>query len=76
LLASSAFSLDPRRLPVAVGRAKRKMTLAASSIFSFSPDEGTFANALLWKNLLLRTCTALLWEGDRDGTPVKVRGGW
>ena len=77
LLASSAFLLDPRRLTVAISRAKRKMILvAASSIFSlFSPDEETFANALLWKNLLLRTCTALLWEGDRDGVPVKVWGG-
>ncbi|MBA4190613.1 MAG: DNA helicase [Planctomycetaceae bacterium] len=77
LLASSAFLLDPRRLTVAVSRAKRKMILvAASSIFSlFSPDEETFANALLWKNLLLRTCTTLLWEGDCDGVPVKVWGG-
>lgn len=77
LLASSAFLLDPRRLTVAVSRAKRKMILvAASGIFSlFSPDEETFANALLWKNLLLRTCTTLLWEGDRDGVPVKVWGG-
>ncbi len=59
-----------------LGRAKRKMILvAASSIFSlFSPDEETFANALLWKNLLLRTCTTL-WEGDSDGVPVKVWGG-
>ncbi len=77
LLASSAFLLDPRRLTVAVSRAKRKMILvAAQSIFTlFSPDEETFANALLWKNLLLRTCTTLLWEGDRDGVPVKVWGG-
>ena len=41
LLASSEFLLDPRRLTVAVSRAKRKMILVASrSIFSlFSPDE-------------------------------------
>jgi hypothetical protein len=77
LLASSQFLLDPRRLTVALSRAKRKMVLVASrSIFSlFSPDEETFANALLWKNLLLRTCTTLLWEGERGGTPVKVWGG-
>src|SRR5215207_2399725 len=77
LLPSSAFLLDPRRLTVAVSRAKRKMILvAAAGIFSlFSPDEETFANALLWKNLLLRTCTTLLWEGDRNGVPVKVWGG-
>ena len=77
LLASSQFLLDPRRLTVALSRAKRKMVLVASrSIFSlFSPDEETFANSLLWKNLLLRTCTTLLWEGERDGKRVMVWGG-
>jgi len=77
LLASAGFLLDPRRLTVALSRAKRKMILVASrSIFSlFSPDEETFANSLLWKNLLLRTCTALLWEGERVGKRVAVWGG-
>jgi hypothetical protein len=77
LLASSEFLLDPRRLTVALSRAKRKMILVASrSIFAlFSPDEETFANALLWKNLLLRTCTVSLWEGQRGGRRVVVRGG-
>ncbi|MDB5313937.1 MAG: superfamily helicase [Gemmataceae bacterium] len=77
LLASAGFLLDPRRLTVAVSRAKQKMVLvAARSVFElFSPDAETFANALLWKNLLLRTCTTLLWEGDRAGTPVRVWGG-
>ena len=77
LLASSTFLLDPRRLTVAVSRAKRKMILVASrSIFSlFSPEEDVFANALLWKNLLLRTCSTLLWEGERGGKRVAVWGG-
>src|SRR5437764_2422126 len=77
LLASSQFLLDPRRLTVALSRAKRKMILVASrNIFSlFSPDEETFANALMWKNLLQRTCTALLWEGDRADRRVAVWGG-
>jgi AAA domain len=77
LLASSGFLLDPRRLTVAVSRAKRKMILVASrSIFSlFSPDEDVFVNALLWKNLLLRTCSTLLWEGERAGKKVAVWGG-
>jgi superfamily I DNA and/or RNA helicase len=77
LLASSGFLLDPRRLTVAVSRAKRKMILVASrSIFSlFSPDEETFTNTLLWKNLLLRTCPMLLWEGERAGKRVAVWGG-
>ena len=62
--------LDPRRLTVALSRAKRKMILVASqTIFSlFSPDEETFLNSLLWKNLLTKTCTKRLWEGKRGGS--------
>src|ERR1700677_4540959 len=76
LLASSTFLLDPRRLTVAVSRAKRKMILVASrSIFSlFSPDEETFNNALLWKNLLIRACPTLLWQGERQSNKVSVWG--
>ena len=74
LLASSEFLLDPRRLKVALSRAKRKMILVASTtIFSlFSPDEETFPNSMLWKNLLIRTCTDRLWEGERQGRQVAV----
>jgi superfamily I DNA and/or RNA helicase len=76
LLASSQFLLDPRRLTVALSRAKRKMVLvAARSVFElFSADEETFANSQLWKNLLRRTCTVPLWSGDRDGRRVEVWG--
>lgn len=76
LLMSSKFLLDPRRLNVALSRAKRKMILVASqTIFSlFSPDEETFLNSLLWKNLLSRTCTERLWEGKRGGRQVVVWG--
>lgn len=76
LLLSSQFLLDPRRLTVALSRAKRKMILVASrSVFTlFSTDEETFANAQLWKNLLRHTCTEKLWEGERDGHRVQVWG--
>jgi hypothetical protein len=76
LLAASEFLLDPRRLTVAVSRARRKMILVASrTVFSlFSPSEEVFHRALLWKNLLRRTCTDLLWEGERDGHRVQVWG--
>jgi hypothetical protein len=76
LLASSQFLLDPRRLTVALSRAKRKMVLvAARSVFElFSADEETFANSQLWKNLLRRTCTVSLWSGERGGRRVEVWG--
>ncbi|HEV7214055.1 MAG TPA: DEAD/DEAH box helicase, partial [Chloroflexota bacterium] len=76
LLASSEFLLDPRRLTVALSRAKRKMILvAAQSVFSlFSADEETFTHAQLWKNLLRYTCTVRLWSGERDGKQVIVWG--
>ncbi|MCC6791391.1 MAG: DNA helicase, partial [Thermomicrobiales bacterium] len=76
LLAASGFLLEPRRLTVALSRAKRKLILvASSSIFElFSPDEETFANAQLWKNLLKRTCTEQLWTGERFGHAVTVWG--
>jgi hypothetical protein len=76
LLTTSEFLLDPRRLTVALSRAKKKMILVGSrSIFElFSPDEATFANAQIWKNLLKRTCTVPLWQGDRDGVSVEVWG--
>jgi hypothetical protein len=76
LLAASDFLLDPRRLTVALSRAKRKLILVASrSIFElFSADEETFAHSQLWKNLLRRTCTVRLWEGCRERVSVVVRG--
>jgi superfamily I DNA and/or RNA helicase len=76
VLAASRFLLDPRRLTVAISRARRKMILvAARSVFTlFSPDEETFQHARLWKNLLRRTCTELLWQGERHGVAVQVWG--
>jgi len=68
--------MDPRRLTVALSRAKRKMVLvAARSVFElFSADEETFTNSQLWKNLLRRTCTVPLWTGERGGRRVEVWG--
>jgi hypothetical protein len=76
LLGRSDFMLDPRRLNVAISRARKKMILIASrTVFElFSADEEVFANVQLWKNLLRRTCTELLWEGERGGHRVQVWG--
>ena len=76
LLTTGDFLLDPRRLTVALSRAKEKLILvAARSVFElFSADEETFMHAQLWKNLLRRTCTVPLWSGERDGHAVEVWG--
>jgi superfamily I DNA and/or RNA helicase len=76
VLQAGEFLLDPRRLTVALSRAKRKLVLvAARSIFEvFSADEEMFANAQLWKNLLRKTCTIPLWTGQRHGHTVEVWG--
>jgi len=76
VLTTSDFLLDPRRLTVALSRAKRKMVLvAARSVFTlFSTDDETFAHAQLWKNLLTHTCIVPLWAGERHGHHVQVWG--
>jgi hypothetical protein len=76
LRSTGDFLLDPRRLNVALSRAKQKMILVASrSVFTiFSTDEDTFANAQIWKNLLRRTCTEQLWQGEQQGVRVEVWG--
>lgn len=76
LLAAGKFFFDPRRLTVAMSRAKDKMVLVASrSAFElFSPDEETFLNAQLWKDLLKNACTIPLWRGEKEGYDVEVWG--
>lgn len=76
VMASSKFLLDPRRLTVAMSRAKEKMILvAARSVFSlFDADEEIFTNLQMWKNLLRRHCLERLWQGQRLGKGVEVWG--
>ncbi len=76
LAIAGKFLYDPRRLTVALSRAKEKLILVASrSVFEvFSADEETFQNAQLWKNLLRNTCTEKLWDGDRHDVHVEVWG--
>lgn len=77
LLTTGEFLYDPTRLTVALSRARRKLILiAAQTVFDlFSPDDEVFANALLWKNLIRRTCTDELFKGHVPGAAgmVEVR---
>jgi hypothetical protein len=76
LLEAGDFLFDPRRLTVALSRARCKLLLLASrAVFTFlSSEEEVFRKTFLWKNLLYRTCTELLWRGQLQGYPVEVWG--
>jgi len=76
LRTTSGFLLDPRRLNVALSRARHKLILiAARTVFQlFATDEEVFQHAQLWKRLLRDTCRVRLWSGKRDGIAVEVWG--
>ena len=76
LAEAGEFLLQPQRMTVALSRARKKLILVASkSIFSHrSTDEGVFRAAGLWKNLLRKTCTERLWQGEREGHGITVWG--
>ncbi len=76
LRATAGFLLDPRRLNVALSRARHKLILiAARTVFQFfAADEETFQHAQLWKQLLRDTCRQQLWSGERAGVKVEVWG--
>ncbi len=73
---TTSFLLDPRRLTVAISRARQKMILlAARTVFTMPiMDDETFMDAQIWRRLLRETCTVLLWEGEIDGTRTQVWG--
>lgn len=73
---TTSFLLDPRRLTVAISRARQKMILLASRTVFTMPimDDETFMDAQIWRRLLRETCTVLLWEGEIDGTRTQVWG--
>jgi len=76
LAEAGEFLLNPNRMVVALSRAKKKLILVASrSVFSHrSLDEDLFRASCLWKNLLRKTCTDRLWQGEQDGHSVTVWG--
>ncbi|MCC6443760.1 MAG: PD-(D/E)XK nuclease family protein [Armatimonadetes bacterium] len=76
ILSNAAFLFDPRRLTVAISRAKKKLIVVASrSVFEFfSTEEELFLNSQLWKRMLRLACTEMLWADTREGQQVAVWG--
>lgn len=75
VLAEAEFLLNLNRLNVALSRPRKKLIVVASQsvLHLLTSDLGVFENALLWKRLYEWT-TEALWEGDRAGHSVRVRG--
>jgi len=76
LQAAGAFLLDPRRLCVALSRARKKVVLVVSrSVFEMlSTDAAIWEASLAWQALRRRFATRLLWQGERAGSGVTVWG--
>jgi len=76
LRAAGEFLFDPRRLTVAISRAKQKLiVVAARSVFDFLPtDTDMLRDTALWRNLLHDACRLPLWAGEVDGHLVEVFG--
>ena len=72
---TGAFLFDPRRLTVAISRAKTKLVVVASeSVFDYLPtDEESFKNSAIWRNLREQACTIPIWIGTVQGHRVEVR---
>src|SRR4029079_14966413 len=72
---TGTFLFDPRRLTVAISRAKAKLVVVASeSVFDHLPtDEQSFRNSAIWRNLRDQACTIPIWSGIIDGYRVEVR---
>ena len=72
---TGAFLFDPRRLTVAISRAKTKLIVVASeSVFDYLPtDEQSFNDSAIWRNLREKACTLPIWNGVIDGHRVEVR---
>jgi predicted RecB family nuclease len=72
---TGAFLFDPRRLTVAISRAKTKLIVIASeSVFAYFPtDEASLNNSALWRNLREKACTITLWHDEIMGHQIEVR---
>jgi predicted RecB family nuclease len=73
---TASFLFDPRRLTVAISRARAKLIVIASeSVFDFLPaDETALRDSAIWRNLREKACTIPIWSGEIEGHHVSVWG--
>ena len=70
------FLFDPRRLTVAISRARQKLiVVAAQTVFDYlPPDIETLRDTALWRNLLHPDVSELIWSGSLGEHRVDVFG--
>jgi len=76
VLAEADFLLDLNRLNVALSRPRKKLIVVASRsvIELLVSDLDIFDNAVIWKRLYYNWARDVLWEGERCGVRVCLRG--
>lgn len=76
VLAEADFLLNLNRLNVAISRPRKKLVVIASRsvIDLLTSDLAIFENAVIWKRLYYHYADAVLWQGERHGAQVNVRG--
>jgi len=76
VLAEADFLLNLNRLNVALSRPRQKLIVVASQAVTklLVSDLEVFENAVIWKRLYFQYAASLLWEGERNGVQVRVRG--
>lgn len=76
VLAEADFLLNLNRLNVALSRPRKKLIVVASRsvVDLLTSDLDVFENAVIWKRLYYQCANDVLWQGDRYGVPVWLRG--
>lgn len=76
VLAEADFLLNLNRLNVALSRPRKKLIVIASRsvVRLLVSDLQVFDNAIIWKRLYYQYASHLLWQGERHGVPVWLRG--
>ena len=74
LRSTSDFLFDPRRLNVAISRAREKLIVIASrTVFEVIPtSDRLLGDMQIWRQLRDDVCTLPIWSGSVDGHTVEI----